>query len=284
MALFEKADGQVTLRAAVGNYPGTQALKSGLIESAILRFEFADITPINRAFAPMAREAKFDVSEMAIGTFLQARAYGKPIVLLPVILAARFQETALLCLSEGKVKDPMDLVGCRIGVRAYSQTTGMWLRGIMKDRFGLRADQVRWITFEDAHVSEYRDPPWAERAAAGKDMMAMLHAGELDAVIVGNDPPKDVSLRQVFQRSTPNAHEFVPINHMLTIRQEIVTQRRDLAEEVLRMFRESQNSNPSTRAEIDPILETALRYAQDLLPHPLTLDEVWAGTPERHLL
>ena len=61
-----------------------------------MALDFADITPIHRAFAPMVREQRFDVSEMAIATFLQAKAYGKPLVLLPVVLAARFQQSALV--------------------------------------------------------------------------------------------------------------------------------------------------------------------------------------------
>ena len=76
-------------------------------------------------------------------------------------------------------------------MRAYSQTTGMWLRGILADEYGVRPEQVRWITFEGAHVAEYQDPPWAERAPPGKELLTMLREGELDAVIVGNDVPDD---------------------------------------------------------------------------------------------
>ena len=106
----------------------------------------------------MVREQRFDVSEMAIATFLQAKAYGKPLVLLPVVLAARFQQSALLCRADSDIGGPGDLAGRRVGVRAYSQTTGMWLRGILADAHGVRPDEVRWITFEDAHVAEVPRP------------------------------------------------------------------------------------------------------------------------------
>ena len=97
----------------------------------------------------------------------QAKAYGKPIVVLPVMVAARFQEAALLCRADSDLRGPADLAGRRVGVRAYSQTTGMWLRGILADDHGVRPDAMRWVTFEDTHVAEARDPPWAERAAPG---------------------------------------------------------------------------------------------------------------------
>src|SRR5688572_12465807 len=139
---------QPVLSTAIGSYGHTEALKSGRIASDRLRLEFADIPTINRAFAPMVREQRFDVCEMAIATFLQAKAWGKPLVLLPVVVAARFQQSALLCRADGGIGSPADLAGRRVGVRAYSQTTGMWLRGILADEYGVRPEQVRWITFE----------------------------------------------------------------------------------------------------------------------------------------
>ena len=177
----EAAPEGLVLRAAIGRYPHTEALRTGRISSDLVALNFADLPNVNRAFALMVREQRFDVCEMAIATFLQAKAYGKPLVLLPVVLAARSQESALLCRADSDIRPPKDLVGRRVGVRAYSQTTGVWLRGILADAHGVRPEEVCWITFEDAHVAEYRDPPWAERAPPGKDLLAMLRQGELDA-------------------------------------------------------------------------------------------------------
>lgn len=150
---------RLVLRTAIGRYPHTAAIRDGAVASELVAFDFVDVPTIHQAFAPMVREQRFDVSEIAIATFLQAKAYRKPLVLLPVVLAARFQQSALLCRSDGDIRSPGDLVGRRVGVRAYSQTTGVWLRGILADEHGIRPEAVRWVTFEDAHVAEYRDPP-----------------------------------------------------------------------------------------------------------------------------
>jgi 4,5-dihydroxyphthalate decarboxylase len=233
---------------------------------------------------------------MAIATFLQAKAYRKELVLLPVVLAARFQQSALLCRAESDIRRPVDLVGRRVGVRAYSQTTGVWLRGILADDHGVRPEQVRWITFEDAHVAEYRDPPWAERAGAGKDLLAMLRQGELDAVIVGNDVPNDPTLRTVFPDPDSAAeafwreHGFVPVNHMLTVRRELARSRPDVIGGLLRLFRDAQAASPARlrdgrdpypmgRAALEPAIRLALRYAteQGLLPGRLEIEDVWEG-------
>src|SRR3954464_4454809 len=229
-------------RTAIGHYPHTAALRDGAVASDLVAFEFVDVPTIHQAFAPMVREQRFDVSEIAIATFLQAKAYRKPLVLLPVVMAARFQQSALLCRADGDIRSPADLAGRRVGVRAHSQTTGMWLRGILTDEYGVRPEQVHWITFEGAHVAEYQDPPWAERAAPGKELLSMLRDGELDAVIVGNDVPDDPSLRTVFPDPEASAeafwgrHHLVPVNHMVTIRRDLTERHPDLIAELIRMF------------------------------------------------
>ena len=133
------AEAPVVLSAAIGRTPRTEALFTGAVASPRLRLDLAPVPVISRAFAPMVREGRYDISEMAIATFLMAKAAGKDLTLLPVVLAARFQEGALLRRADdGAVRGPADLEGRRVGVRAYSQTTGMWLRGVLQESFGLR--------------------------------------------------------------------------------------------------------------------------------------------------
>src|ERR1700750_1525791 len=70
-------------RTLLGDHPGTSALKSGAIKSDSVTFDFADYSPTNKGFKPMVREGAFDVSEMAIATYLIAKSFGKSIGLLP---------------------------------------------------------------------------------------------------------------------------------------------------------------------------------------------------------
>ena len=283
------------LLAAIGTYAHTERLLSGAVGSRHLHLEFAAVSPISRAFASMVREGRYDVSEMAIATFLQARAYGKPLVLLPVTLAARFQEAALLCRADSPIDGPVDLAGRRVGVRAYSQTTGMWLRGTLAEAYGVAPDQVRWITFEDAHVAEYHDPPWATRTAPGQEMLAMLQAGELDAAVFGNELPGAAGLRTVFPdpvaagEAFRRRHGFMPVNHLVTVRRKLADERPDLLLELLRMFRDAQagaRDLPIGRAALQPAIALAQRYSaeQGLLPHPLAMADIWAGLPEKATL
>jgi 4,5-dihydroxyphthalate decarboxylase len=263
-----------------------------------LKLECVGISPINRAFAPMARERRFDVSEMAIATFLQAKAYGARLTLLPIAVAARFQESALLRHVDSDIRGPADLAGLRVGVRAYSQTTGLWLRGLLADDFGVTPSDIRWVTFEGAHVLEYADPDFVERAASGKDMLTMLRARELDAVIVGNDMPDDPAFCTVFPDPKAAAdafwskHGFVPINHVIVIKAEIAEEQPEIARELCRMFLAAKAAGqqspsgrdraPMGRSTVEPSVTLALRYAtaQGLLPRPLSLEDVWRGSPK----
>ena len=115
----------------------------------------------------MTRAMEFDLCEIALTTHAQARAYGKPITALPVVLLSGLHHGALICRRDSPLRGPADLAGKRIGVRAWSQTTGVWVRGILRDEYGVAPDSMTWVTEEDAHVQEFVDPPFVQRIAAG---------------------------------------------------------------------------------------------------------------------
>ena len=125
-----------TLNIALDDYPHTLPIKRGEISSPHLALAFTDIKPANRFFKPMVRELKFDVSEMAIATLIQAKAYGAPLVLLPATMMGRFQQGTMLCRAASPLR-PSDLAGKRVGVRSYSQTTIVWMRGILQNDYGV---------------------------------------------------------------------------------------------------------------------------------------------------
>jgi 4,5-dihydroxyphthalate decarboxylase len=283
-----------TLAVAVGAYPHTEALKSGAVASNQFTMQFPEIKPVNRAFAPMARERRFDVSEMAIATVLQAIAYGVEIALLPVVMASRFQESALFVRADSPLRGPADLKGKRVGVRAYSQTTGLWLRGILQESFGVAPEDITWTTFEGAHVAAYVDPPFVKRAEAGKDLLNLLRAGELDAAIVGADVPDDPALRLLFPDPAAAGeaffarHGFVPINHMLVVKTELAEEP-GLARELVRLFAEAKARAPAQGRDRSPIgrakvaasvrLAAEFAFAQGLTPRRLSDDEIWRHSP-----
>ncbi len=281
------------LSVAIGNYPHTRLLKERLAGSK--DFDFVEVSPITKAFAQMVRQGTYDISEMALVTFLQAKAFGKPLVLIPAAAAARSQEVSLIRLANNdSIKGPADLKGKRIGVRAYSQTTGAWVRGILAETFGVTPEDVHWTTFEDPHVAEYSDPPFATRAKPGSVLLDMLRSGELDAIIVGNDKPADADLADVYPdadaagREFTRKHGFVPVNHVIVAKQSVAdTHRATLMafwDEVKAAWKDTPSAKdlPIGRKAIEPSVALALTYisAQSMLPRPMTEADVWAGLPD----
>jgi 4,5-dihydroxyphthalate decarboxylase len=285
-----------TLNAAFDDYPQTLPLKRGEVESSRIAFTFSDIKPANRFFKPMVRELKFDVSEMAIATFVQAKAYGKPLVLIPATVMGRFQHGAILC-NAGRPFAPAELAGKRVGVRAYSQTTAVWVRGILENDYGVDLGKVRWVTFEDGHVAEYREPAGVERASGDKNLLKMLRDGELDAAIYGADLPKDPALTSLI-RDPDNAartwyarHKVVPINHMVVVTEKLARSDPQAAREIYRLLRRAKTAAGLPKpGEIDFLpfglnacrgaLQTIINYAlqQRLIPRKLEVEELFDDT------
>jgi 4,5-dihydroxyphthalate decarboxylase len=286
-----------TLRALIGDYPVTAALKSGAVGSPHVRLDFADIKPVSSGFKRVVRDLEFDVSELAIVTYLIAKAHGKPLTLLPAVLVARFQHPLFVYSAERGPLAPGDLACKRVGVRSYSVTTGAWIRGILADDYGIRPEQVKWVTFEDAHVEEFRDPPGVTRAPAGAKVVDMLLAGELDAAIVGDGAPADARIRPVIPdpaaaaRAWHARHGAIQLNHLVVVKDALSRSDPDAVRAVYRLLAESKRSAGLPKAgelDLNPFgvaanrrnLEVAIDccHRQGLIPRRYAVDELFDDT------
>jgi 4,5-dihydroxyphthalate decarboxylase len=272
------------LRTLLGDHRCTAALKSGAIKSDIVAFDFADYSPTNKGFKPMVREAAFDVSEMAIVTYLMAKSFDKPMVLLPCVVLARFQHSyALVNAKLGDLK-PADLNGKRVGIRSFTTTTGAWLRGILANDYGVDLNSIDWVTFEDAHVAEFEDH--TKRAPAGKNIVQMLLDGELDCVL--GEKSDQVGLRPLFpdaekeEKAWFAKHGAVPINHMVIVSRELASTNPKIVREVFRLLKESAAIAQKASPEFSPdemrrSLQLIIQYSaqQGLIPRALAVDELF---------
>jgi len=282
------------LRTLLGDHSVTRAMKNGETRSAGLIFDFADVKVPNTAFKRVVRDLEFDVAELAIVTFLVARAHGKPLSLVPAVVTARFQHPFLICDAERGRLAPGDLPGRRVGLRSYSVTTAAWVRSVLADDYGVGLERVNWVTFEEPHVAEYRDPPNVQRAPSGKDMISMLREGTLDAAIVGEQPsdsrwvpviPDPAAAAQAWHQRTG----ALQVNHMLVIREALAKDRSHPVDEILRLFSESKRAAglPAPDAlDMNPVghesnrrnLEVAIDcvYRQGMIPRRFEVEELFA--------
>ncbi|MDB5636554.1 MAG: hypothetical protein JWP51_1462 [Bradyrhizobium sp.] len=269
------------LRTLLGDHPTTAALKNGSIKSDLVSFDFVDYSPTNKGFKPMVREQAFDVSEMAIVTYLMAKSFNKPMVLLPNVVLARFQHAyALHNAKQGALK-PADLNGKRVGIRSFTTTTGAWLRGILANDYGVDLNSIDWVTFEDAHVAEYVDR--TKRAPAGKEIIQMLIDRELDTVL--GEKVEHPDLKPLFADTESETlhwfgkHAVAPINHMVVVKQELSNQHPDIVREVHRLLSEAAAiaKKPLKPSYMRRSLRYITEYAaqQGLIPREFSVDELF---------
>jgi 4,5-dihydroxyphthalate decarboxylase len=220
---------------------------------------------------------------MAIVTYLMAKSFGKPMVLLPDVVVARFQHGHALYNARHGTLKPADLNGKRVGIRSFTTTTGAWLRGILGNDYGVDLESIDWVTFEDAHVAEFKDA--TKRAPADKKIVQMLIDGELDAVL--GEKVEHPDLKPLFPDAATEENawfarqQVLPINHMVVVSRNLSERHPDAVREVHRMLFESAKASAAaphfTADGMRRSLELITRYTaqQGLIPRACAVDELF---------
>lgn len=282
------------LSTLLGEYPVTRAFRLGRLQPTLAEFDFAEVKTPHTAFKRAVRELEFDVCELAIVTFLMAKAAGKPLVLMPAVIFGRLFHPYLMYNPEKGPLSPRDLEGRRVGIRSSSVTTVTWLRGLLAKEYGVDLSRVHWVAFEEAHVAEYRDPPNVEYAPAGKTITDMLVAGEIDAGVVAEGAGSDPRLKTLIPDAAATAVEWqkrtgiLPINHMVAVKASVSRAHPDAVREFYRLLVESKaaaglpapgtlDTCPMGLAANRRNLEVAIDWvhAQGLIPTRYTVDELF---------
>ena len=300
-------------KTALVTYPHTQPLKDGTVVPRTFAFDFEEVAPIIKAFRRMVRGLEFDISEMAITTYLTAKAHGKRFTAIPVFPMRAFHNGAILYNANSDIRSPKDLEGRKVGVnRGYTVTTGLWARAILQHEYGVDLRKVTWVLSGDEHVAEYRPPANVVPAPEGRTLEEMLLAGDLAAANgVQMDSPEIKPL-------LPNAAEaglagmraggLYPINHTVVVKDDVLAAHPDLgadlfdacvrAKEVyVNRLKSGAVAQPTaadkTFASVmaitgDPLpygvapnrreIEAVMQYSveQGILPRPFALDEIFA--------
>lgn len=172
---------KIRLKIAVAEHPHTSAIRNGTIPIEGVDAEYVTVKPQIGAFRRMVRDVEFDVCELAPTTYIIARAYGAPFVALPIFVVRRFHHSGMLVRPDAGIKVPKDLEGKTVGVRAYSVTTGVWIRQVFIDEYGLDNSKVTWIVDDEEHVTQLKLPPNVRHAPEGRSLADMMAAGDLQA-------------------------------------------------------------------------------------------------------
>ncbi|MBV9579678.1 MAG: hypothetical protein JO057_13905 [Chloroflexi bacterium] len=273
------------MQIAIGSYDHTKGLKDGSVKTPGVDFDFVEVSPITRAFRPMATTQAYDVGEMALVTYMLARVYKKPVLGLPIVLVRSSLLPGLVTSSNSSVSDPRELNGKTLGIRSYTQTSGVWVRGILQDAFDLDLGSLKWVTFEGAHLDEYTDPSNVTRAPADANLADMIKSGELAA---GIGVPAGEGLRPFLADPAKAEADWAAksgvrtVNHIVTVKQSLVDRDSSLPGKLTDLFERARGSNG---AAVPPIgiepnrkaFETLARYAyeQKITPTLMTPEELF---------
>ena len=263
---------ELSLQTAMVSYGHTKPLIEGTLTSGRVVIEHVPVSPITTAFRRMVRGLEYDVSEMAMSTYLCALVHHKPITALPVFVLRRFEHDGIVYNTNSGIQSPSGLIGRRVGVRSYTLTPGVWARGILSDTYGIDSSQVTWVLFGDEHVAEYQAPANVITAPEGSVLIAALKSGEIDAAIgVRNvDSPE---IRPLIPNAPDAARDYFaetgvyPISHTIVVKNELLESHPWLAEELYNLFKAAKNQylqHLDTAADLEPA-DQALNSMKEII-------------------
>jgi len=268
------------LKAVTRTQGNNSALKDGTVLPKTFEFDFVEVNPLIDAFRRMVRGLEFDICEMAITTYICARAHGKRMTAIPIFLVRAFHHGAILVNTKAGIRTPKDLEGKRVGVnRGYTVTTGVWARSILQEEYGVDLSKITWVLSGDEHVAEYVPPKNVVPIEKGKKMADMLASGEIVAAIGVDIEHPDVT------PLIPNALEaglaalrtrgHYPINHTVVIKDELLAAHPGLAADAFHAFAESKRlyierlkaGKIEKPTEVDKVHQRVMEITGDPLPY-----------------
>jgi 4,5-dihydroxyphthalate decarboxylase len=293
----------------------TAPLRDKTIKPKTFEVDYVDMPVLIQAFRRMVRGLEYDICELAMTTYICARAYGKKLTAIPVFPARVFHHGAILVNKKSGIREPKDLEGRKVGVhRGYTVTTGVWIRGILQHQYGVDLNKITWLLSGDEHVAEFRAPSNVVPIEKGQNLEDMIASGEIPAAVNVEVDHSDVetlipnSIQAGFEALRTTGH--YPINHTIVVRDELLDAHPGLAEDIFNAFTEAkrlyverlrsgQIAAPTKTDERykrvmeitgrDPLpygvalnrqmIDTVMQYAVDqkILERPLTMEELFAA-------
>lgn len=295
-----------TLKTSIGPYGHGAALKDGSVKVEGVDLEFIELSPITTAFRRMCRQHDLDISEMAITTYLTAKAYDLPFTAIPVFPVRQFHHGTTMVNTKAGVASPKDLEGKRMGVRAYTVTGTVWARSVLAQEHGVDLSKVTWVCADEEHVAEYmKDAPPNVKYELGSNLQKMLEEGEL-AGGIGVGRTESADIKSVIGNARQAQAEFYkntgvyPINHTIVVHNDLLRADPTLAPRIFAAFKAAKEAwmAKATPEEIasagqnivegDPLpygiepnrkaIEAIIGHATDqkILPRRFAIDEVFA--------
>ncbi len=259
------------LTIAIASNGLTRDLKEGRVEPGGPRLDHIEISPITQAMRRMVRGLEFDVCEMAITTYLCARAHGKPITAIPVFVTRNFHHGAIFRAAASDIREPKDLERRTVGVnRGYTVTTGIWARGILASEYGVDLDSITWAATDDEHVAEFEAPANVDYSNRGTAILDLLTGGAVEAG-VGALPAGATDVERLFPDALAAGAAYYrktgvyPINHTIVVKNAVLEENPEVAPMLFEAFKSSKDAylaRLDAGTDLEPADEAAIALAE----------------------
>jgi len=241
------------LTLACGDYEIVRPLIEGTVEPDGIEFTvLTDMTSDIRHWR-MIRKREFDVCELSMSAYLMAKFTGQALTAIPVFLHRRFRHGFTFVNTTKGIEKPVDLIGKKVGLRNFSATTNLWVRGILEHEYQVPHRSLIWY-LQDPEDVEFTPPKdlVLNKVPPGKRVEEMVVTGELDALIhpevIKPIQKRDPGVRRLFENYRELEIDYYkrtgifPIMHTTAIKQEIVDRYPWVAANLMQAFQQAKET------------------------------------------
>lgn len=239
------------LSIVLGKHGQVEDIRSGAVAIDGIELEFRNFERMPDAYRIMARTAEFDICELAPTTYLMAREAGAPITALALPMTRQFRHSGLQRLRSSSIREPKQLEGRGVALRAYTVTAPVWTRGILAQEYGVDLDRITWFKDDQEHVESYVPPPNVKAPPPGQTLAGMMRAGEVEvgfAGLAGVGSGEDLDLVEFFDNARERDIDLFrrtgiyPIHGVIAMRNDLLKADPDLAGRIFDAFTRARDN------------------------------------------
>lgn len=221
-----------------GNSDRTRPIKEGRVPIEGCTVNYITLEP-EEVFFRAFRNLEFDITELSFSSYVLSTSKGEcPYIAIPAFVSRVFRHSGIYIRTDRGIKAPADLRGKTIGVPEYQMTAIVWMRGMLKEEYGIDPSEIHWVSGGQEEPGRDERTPLTLRngvdlkpIAEGKTLSRMLASGEIDGIFSARLPSCFASRAPNVGRLFPDYKEkekayfkktgHFPIMHLIAVRRSL---------------------------------------------------------------
>lgn len=255
------------IKVAGYDYDRVKGISDGRagIPGKTVSFHYEDIYSVNDLAFGAAKT--YEVSELGLIPYVTKFINNgfRDYTLIPVFISRVFRHRNVFVHTDSGIERPQDLKGRRVGTPGYGMSANTWIRGFLKDEYGVEADDMQWIeTTKSSDAGKLGGSGWSafepgkpspyflaegfplQPGPPGVDESELLLSGKCDALITAITPKAFLDGDPRIKRLFPDVRQaeqdyfsktgMFPIMHVVGIRTDAIKADPGLPKAVYQMY------------------------------------------------